>query len=950
VNRFDRVESLERRSYFSPLVFSPAVSFPTGANPSDVITASLTNNGIQDLITSNFGSASISVLRGNGNGTFQPPVSYPVGNSPESIAVGDLQGNGIPDIVTANEADNTISVLLGNGDGTFQSQAIYAVGVRPESIAVADLTGNGLPDIVVADDGSASVDVLLNKGNGIFAPPIAYNAGLDPDGVAIGDFNGDGLPDLAVINPITDYVHVLLNDGGGTFAAPVTYNTGQDPRAIAVGDINSDGRPDIITTSLHSTQIDVLLGNGDGTFQAAQTYGTGFFPFSIAIADMNGDGRNDVVTANELDNTVGVLLHTGTGTFLDSAGYHGGQAPVAVAVADFNGDGKPDIVAADFNTNTVTVLTNETVFPNLIPTTITLSSNQTPVELGNLDVLTAQVTPSSLGSRRPIGVVQFFNGDAVLGVVRISADGIAQLGRRNLTLGDHIITVHYAGDGVYKSATSTQLLEQVVEPAQTVPLVEPTIPVVRLAREYVPGDRGIADVAITDIGDGPAIGVVGLQLFASTSSTFDSTAFPITIDSSTSASVHLAGGQTHVVPVTFTMPLDIEPVNYTIFAALSPVSGLSTAEVVSTPAVGMNSSVPVLEFGRVPTHANYKLTRTLSDGATITLSMNGPGTGTLVEDSSGGISVALTGTGGFGTFTLTGGPVTLDSLTDLTPIGTVNASTAVLTGSLSLNGSAGSLTLAGATNANLFIGGGAKASVLSLGTVTSSSLYDAGAIHLLAVNSWTNMPADTITTAWIDQITSVGDFGPALTVNGGTGPRDLGINSATIGGALTDTTWSIQTSVGTVQTAGIAAGWSGSIHGTLYSLIDTGDFAGNVAAHGIGSLQISGNLTDADILAGADFGAPARLSLTGNHFGIGTLGTITIDGSVTGSIVAAGLLPISDVLLAPGTALLRSSAIKSIIVSGTVDDASKFLSVSLPATARINGLQVATAGNLIFEL
>ena len=285
---------------------------------------------------------------------------------------------------------------------------------------------------------------------------------------------------------------------------------------------------------------------------------------------------------------------------------------------------------------------------------------------------------------------------------------------------------------------------------------------------------GVADVAITDIGDGLAAGVVGVQLFASTSSTFDSTAFPITIDSRATASLHLQGGQSVVDPVTFTMPGNIEPVNYTIFAAITPASGLTAAQVISTPAVGLNSAVPVLQFGRVPTHASYTLTRTLASGSTITLSISGPGTGTLVEDPDGGVSIALSGTAGFSTFTLGGGPVALESLTDDAPIGTVTAPLATLTGALALNASTARLTVAGAVDGSFFIGGGSKAGVLSLGTITDSSFYDAGAIHLLAVNSWTNQSADTITTAWIDQITSAGDFGPAVTVNGGTGPRDSG--------------------------------------------------------------------------------------------------------------------------------------------------------------------------------
>ena len=84
----------------------------------------------------------------------------------------------------------------------------------------------------------------------------------------------------------------------------------------------------------------------------------------------------------------------------------------------------------------------------------------------------------------------FSTATQVLGVVPINAQGIAEIDRRGLTLGDHIITARYAGDGLDKSVSSSQLLEQVVVAAQTVPLVNATISAVKLARQYVPGDRG----------------------------------------------------------------------------------------------------------------------------------------------------------------------------------------------------------------------------------------------------------------------------------------------------------------------------------------------------------------------------------------------------------------------------------------------------------------------------
>ena len=84
-------------------------------------------NGRPDIVTANAGDNTVSVLLGNGDGTFQPAQSFAVGSGPYSVAVADL-GNGHPDIVTANSGDNTVSVLLGNGDGTFQPAQSFAVG------------------------------------------------------------------------------------------------------------------------------------------------------------------------------------------------------------------------------------------------------------------------------------------------------------------------------------------------------------------------------------------------------------------------------------------------------------------------------------------------------------------------------------------------------------------------------------------------------------------------------------------------------------------------------------------------------------------------------------------------------------------------------------------------------------------------------------------------------
>ena len=164
----------------------------------------------------------VSVLLGNGNGTFQAAVNYTAGLAPSSVALGDFNGDGILDLAVVNDASNDVSVLLGKGDGTFQAAVNYAVGASPggpRSVVVRDFNGDGIPDLAVSFGGG--VRVLLGNGDGTFqTTAISYLAGgaYNPPTVqclAAGDFNGDGLPDLAVTNSDANAsnVAILLNDG-----------------------------------------------------------------------------------------------------------------------------------------------------------------------------------------------------------------------------------------------------------------------------------------------------------------------------------------------------------------------------------------------------------------------------------------------------------------------------------------------------------------------------------------------------------------------------------------------------------------------------------------------------------------------------------------------------------------------------------------------------------------
>jgi hypothetical protein len=233
-------------------------SFPfSSVFPPQIALADFNGDGKLDVVISNptanaplllaGGAASISVLLGNGDGTFRETSDANVGVADvSSLAVGDFNNDHIPDLVVNGAAATgfAVSVLLGNGNGTFQAPQILNLGAQIGSVAVGDFNRDGNLDIVTANFGG-TVTVLLGNGNGTFQAPLNFPSGVgDPAALAVADFNRDSFPDLAVTNffsnsSVGNSVAVLINSGTWdpptTPLAPSAPATSASPAAMTAG-------------------------------------------------------------------------------------------------------------------------------------------------------------------------------------------------------------------------------------------------------------------------------------------------------------------------------------------------------------------------------------------------------------------------------------------------------------------------------------------------------------------------------------------------------------------------------------------------------------------------------------------------------------------------------------------------------------------------------------------
>lgn len=499
--------------------FHNAASISTlGNGPQSIAVADFNRDGVPDLAITNQLSSTVTVLLGDGTGLFTPTPDSPIsgGGNPSSIAALDFDLDGHTDLAIANTYDSTVTILLGDGTGTFvpSSASPFAVAAGPTAVTAVDFDGDGRTDLAIASATGDTLSILLNKvGGAAFAPGSPFATGSSPSSLVVGDFNGDGAQDVAIANANSSDVTLLLNDGSGEFtpAAQSPLSGFNAPSAIALADIDGNGRQDLVVanvgvdsislrpqqvTQTASASLAALSIFGGGTHLVTANYpGDTSYAASVSNTVSLTGSPISTNTALSISPSLSVAYrataqltasispaasqnYTATGSIiftadatspLGSSTVTNGQAAVSVNALPVGQHSVSAAYAGDSNFSPSAVTGTFTIVQAGTVTRLSTSTTS-----GFLITLTATVSAATSGT--PTGTISFLDGTNAqpLGTVAL-ASGTASLSVANLSPGTHSITAVYLGDSNYSGSTSNAVNESIADfslksntPAQTI--------------------------------------------------------------------------------------------------------------------------------------------------------------------------------------------------------------------------------------------------------------------------------------------------------------------------------------------------------------------------------------------------------------------------------------------------------------------------------------------------
>ena len=352
--------------------FAPSNNITVGYFPSLVRLGDLNNDNNLDLIVTEFFGGDVNVLLGEGTGQFQKATGFDFGlisagvfsTNPSDMELLDLNNDSNLDLLLADTRANELTVVFGNGDGSFGDFQKFATA-RPTfpdnggTLAVGNFNHDSICDVAIVTR-DRFLTILLGQSEAAFEQVLLVSGGDGADSSAFADFDQDNILDMAIAS---ENIAIFPAMDHGVFGAPV-FESAVEPTSIVTADFDNDGIPDIavcenIFGQNDMDQVSVRFGSGDFGFEEVTNIEALDRPYKLVVSDLNEDEFPDLVVAS-ISGDVELMIFFGMEgrQFRDRIDFNFSGNPRDIAARDIDNDGDNDIVALVSLPNSIRVFEN----------------------------------------------------------------------------------------------------------------------------------------------------------------------------------------------------------------------------------------------------------------------------------------------------------------------------------------------------------------------------------------------------------------------------------------------------------------------------------------------------------------------------------------------------------------------------------------------------------------